>query len=83
LEKAIKLNSKYSPSTILNRGHAKELLGDPDGAMKDYDKAIRLNSKYAGAFQKRGALKKKQGDKQGGKADLDRAKKIDPTLFKK
>lgn len=48
------------------------------GAVADYDRAIALNPKYAGAYKSRGNARVKQGDLDGAIADYDRAIELVP-----
>ncbi len=63
-----------------NRGLAKANLGDKQGAIADYDRAIKINPNFAVVYLNRGAIKLDLGDKQGAIADYDRAIKINPNL---
>ena len=58
------------------RGFAKELKGDVDGAVADYSQAIAIKPSYeAGAYSKRGDIKKARGDLSGAIADYQFAVK--------
>ena len=48
---------------------AKRALGDPEGALADYDAAIRLDSGFAAAWANRGSIKLMLGDYEGARAD--------------
>ncbi len=65
-----------------NRGLARKDKGDLDGAIKDYDEAIRLKSDYALAFNNRGLARKAKGDIQGAQQDFDEAARVDPKYKK-
>jgi tetratricopeptide (TPR) repeat protein len=60
------------------RGLAREAKGDHDGAVADYNRAIDLNPKDAGAYMNRGFAKQANGDVDGAIADFDRAIDLDP-----
>jgi len=63
-----------------NRGLVKDELKDYDGAMKDYDEAIRLNPEFATAFSNRGLVKDKLKDYEGALKDYDDAIRLDPKM---
>jgi tetratricopeptide (TPR) repeat protein len=52
---------------------------DLDRALADYDEAIRLDSKYAAAFNNRGDVYWKKEDFKQAVADYSRAIELDPT----
>jgi tetratricopeptide (TPR) repeat protein len=55
------------------RGFAKQKKGDLDGAMADYNQAIKLDPKFAGAYNNRGNIKLKKNDLNGAMADYNQA----------
>ena len=61
-----------------NRGIAKQVKGNLDGAIADYDRAIELNPRYAHAYTNRGRAKRVKGNLDGALADYDRAIELDP-----
>jgi tetratricopeptide (TPR) repeat protein len=63
-----------------NRGAEFGAKGDLDRAMKDHDQAIKLDPKNALAFNNRGIAKLKKGDKEGGEADIAKAKQLQPGI---
>ena len=63
-----------------NRGAEYGAKGDNDRAMADHDQAIRLDPKNAFAFNNRGIVKLKKGDKEGGDADIARARQLQPGI---
>ena len=65
-------------STYNNRGAAKDDLGNYQGAIADYNKAIEINPQYAGAYYNRGNTKYELKDYQGAIADYTKAIEIDP-----
>jgi tetratricopeptide (TPR) repeat protein len=63
-----------------NRGAEFGAKGELDRAMKDHDQAIKLDPKNALAFNNRGIAKLKKGDKEGGEADVAKAKQLQPGI---
>ena len=53
-------------------------MGDYEGAIADYDRAIEINPQHANAYNNRGIAKNKMGDYEGAIADYDRAIEINP-----
>jgi protein O-mannosyl-transferase len=61
-----------------NRGNTKHSLGDNQGAIEDYTKALDINPKYSEAFYNRGNAKSSLGDLYGAIKDYDKAIEIKP-----
>lgn len=59
------------------RGTAKAQLSDTQGAIADYDTAIRLNPRLLLAYNNRGNLRQHLGDMNGAIADFSQVLKID------
>ena len=73
----------YNPGAAIiyfKSGGDKYNLKDYKGAIRDYDKAIELDSKYAEAYFERGRCKHWTGDKKGAILDLKKAEDLDPKL---
>ena len=67
------------PLLYLQRGHFRVGLGNFDGAVKDFDRAIELDPQSARAYSARGMIKADFGrDLRGGLEDCDHAIEIEP-----
>src|SRR6266576_1884777 len=64
------------------RGVAKGVKGDIDGAIADHTRAIELDPKDASAYNERGIAKQAQGDLNGAIADYTRSIELDPKYAK-
>jgi Tfp pilus assembly protein PilF len=62
-----------------NRGQARHLAGDIDGALADYDQALRLAPERAKVYANRGMARQAKGDLDGALADFDQAIRLDPA----
>jgi tetratricopeptide (TPR) repeat protein len=60
------------------RGIAKGVKGDIDGAIADYTRAIELDPRHTISYNNRGAEKLKKGDFDGAITDCNRAIELDP-----
>lgn len=74
-ERAVAL-SPEEPSFRLNRGAARDYLGDSTGALADYDSVIALLPRCSKAYLNRGNTKWGTGDRQGAFADWMRARDL-------
>jgi tetratricopeptide (TPR) repeat protein len=63
-----------------NSGNAKEAIGDLDGSIADYTKAIELKADFPGAYYNRGNVKQAKGDLDGAIADFSKAIELKPDL---
>jgi tetratricopeptide (TPR) repeat protein/S1-C subfamily serine protease len=61
-----------------NRGTTKSTLGNKQGAIVDFDRAIELNPKLTQAYFNRGAAKSELRNNQGAIIDYDRAIELNP-----
>ena len=64
-------------SEYYNRGRDRDLAGDREGALADYNCTIKLDPNYAKAYVNRGLLRDRLGDRHGALSDYDRAIEID------
>jgi tetratricopeptide (TPR) repeat protein len=62
-----------------SRGVVRADAGDLDGALKDFDKAIRLSPTFVDAFKNRGVARAGQGDLDGALADFTEAIRLNPN----
>jgi len=70
--------SAQNARTYNDRGLAKEKKGDLDGAMADYNQAMKLNPKYAAPYNNRGNVKLRKGDLNGAMAEYNQAIELNP-----
>ena len=61
-----------------NRGNAKNVIGDYEGAIADCDLALGINSRFAEAYNNRGNAKSGAGRDKEAIADYDQALEINP-----
>jgi hypothetical protein len=59
---------------------ARQLRGNLDAAVADYDRALALDGRLALALHNRGMVRWKKNDRAGAAADFDAALAADPTL---
>lgn len=63
----------------LDAGNAKWKLGDFDGALSEYEKAIRLDPQFANGYQGRARVLWKKGNLKDALADATRAVELNPN----
>jgi len=66
------------PTAYNNRGHYYLNQGEYDKALADFNKAIELDAKNAGAYDNRGVLYLRQGDYEKALSDVNKAIELDP-----
>jgi len=64
-------------STYVNRGIVRSLSGDQEGAIADYNQALKINPELAEAFANRGAAYIRQTEYSKALAELDQALAMD------
>jgi tetratricopeptide (TPR) repeat protein len=74
-DQALKIKADQ-PDVLDTRGFINLRLGKIDDAIKDYDAALKLDPKLAGALYGRGVAKMKKNDRAGGSADIASAKSM-------
>jgi len=70
--------SDRDAENIYNRGLEKGRSGDTQGAIAEFNQAIRISPDYAPAYSSRATLKGLAGDPQGAIADFSEAIRIQP-----
>ena len=71
---------QFNALAYIFRGQSKRDSGDIQGAIDDFDRAIKINPDYALAFFHRGNAKSDLKDITGALADYDRAIELNPSL---
>src|SRR3984893_9861599 len=72
-----KLSKRNQAIAYTSRGVEWRAKRQLDRAIADHSQAIKLNPKFAGAFNNRGLARRQKGDTAGGDADIARAKQLD------
>jgi tetratricopeptide (TPR) repeat protein len=68
-----------SARDYFQRGYARQDKGDLDGALADYNEAIRLDPNDALSYNNRGVIRKDKGDLDSALADYNEAIRLDPN----
>ena len=76
----ISVISSQDPSSLFDSAIEKYEKRDFDGAIDNFNRALAVDSKYAAAYNGRGAAKQAKGDLEGALADFARALELDPKL---
>ena len=76
LDRAIQLNPQVD-LFFLNRGVAKDVVGNHKDAIEDYNQAIKLDPENIHAYNARGSTKNHIGDYKGAKDDYSKSIKLD------
>lgn len=76
-EKAIEIKPNEAAIAFVYRGAAKGDIGDTEGALTDYEKAIEHDPNYSKAYTNRGNVRSDQGDIEGAIADYDESIQLD------
>ncbi len=74
---ALESYPKYGPA-LLGRGLSRDRLGDPYGALADYDAAVEQDAGIAERRYSRGVLRARLGRNREAREDLDAAIALDP-----
>ena len=75
--------SKYKNNYLIaynNRGNSKSYLGLYKEAIKDFDKAIELDSNYLNAYNNRGISKAKLGNNEEAIKDFNKSIELNPNI---
>jgi tetratricopeptide (TPR) repeat protein len=74
---AISLNPSYE--AYFNRGIIRREIGDLEGAIEDYDIAIRIKPTQSEIYNNRGNVRRDRGDLQGAMSDYNEAIRLNPS----
>ncbi len=75
-------NSPMTAEDLFKRGNDKRERKDYQGAIEDYNQAIKINPNYTDAYKNRGIARSDLGDKKGAIEDYNQAIKINPNFDK-
>jgi tetratricopeptide (TPR) repeat protein len=74
----VAVSDEFNANAYYNRGNARMDEGDPNGAIRDFDKAVTLNPQNVLAWNNRGVVRQKTGDLDGALSDFNRAIQLAP-----
>jgi tetratricopeptide (TPR) repeat protein len=78
VEFTVSTGAQQNAIVLNQQGIAKQNKGDWNGAMADYNEAIRLDPTYSSAYDNRGNVKRQKGELNGAMADIDQAIRLNP-----
>jgi tetratricopeptide (TPR) repeat protein len=78
---AMSLSPAQACSSLINRGNAYAGNGDVYKALRDYDEAIKLDPKNAGAYVDRALVLARTGDLEGAMKDYGQAITVNPKQW--
>jgi tetratricopeptide (TPR) repeat protein len=75
------VNAAWASIATMNRGNAYRAKGDQEKALRDYDAAIRLNPKNAGAYVNRAQSLLEKGKHAEAQSDFNEALRLNPSQW--
>jgi len=72
--------AQMDATNLVTVGRNMELSGDLDGALANFNKAIKVKPDYALAYMRRGNIKDEKGDSDGAMADYNKSLELQPNL---
>ena len=69
----MRINPNFAEA-YTHRRNARDDLGDSQGALADYDRALQINPNFANAYLNRGVSRSRLGDTQSAVADYSAAR---------
>ncbi len=73
-----RLHAQATPNDLVEQGLTKSDKGDLDGAIADFNQALKLDPNFVRALGNRGNAQKDKGDLDGALADFSRIIELDP-----